>query len=146
MIRGFKRPFALTLVASLILLAPLTASATDHMVTVKNFEFTPSTLTIQKGDTVIWEWDSGSHTVTSGASSVDSTSGDLFNSPSTSSVTTFQFTFDDAGDFPYYCIPHEQANMKASITVEEGTPVEVITWGRIKKIFENTRGTVGGMN
>ncbi|MBK9729954.1 MAG: T9SS type A sorting domain-containing protein [Chitinophagaceae bacterium] len=41
------------------------SQATKHIVTVANFVFTPSSMTINAGDTVVWTWSSGSHTTTS---------------------------------------------------------------------------------
>jgi plastocyanin len=146
-----KRQIGLLIGAGLCLagsgLPGLTPSAwaANHTVMVRNFEFAPKDIVIQKGDTVIWEWETGAHTTTNGTGGADPNSGTLWDAPITSSNTTFQYTFDDAGSFPYYCVPHELANMVGSVTVEEGTPTETITWGRIKRIFDNTRGTVGGM-
>ena len=42
--------------------------ATTHTVSVTNDAFSPSSLTINKGDTVKWSFVSGTHTTTSGTS------------------------------------------------------------------------------
>jgi len=114
------------------------ASAATHVVTVRNFEFSPKNLLIQKGDTVRWEWESGSHTTTNGTGPIDPNAGTLWNSPIESTTPSFEFTFTQIGDFPYYCIPHFLAGMTGLVTVEEGTAVGPITWSGIKRIFDNT--------
>ena len=145
MTRRHLRPLAWLALAGFLLAAPVPAVAADHIVTVRNFEFDPAELTIQTGDTVIWQWESGTHTTTNGTGSGDPNAGTLWDSPITSANPTFQYTFTEVGEYPFFCTPHELANMVGTVTVEEGTPTETITWGRIKRIFDNTRGTVGGM-
>ena len=70
--------------------------------------YTPSTLTVSVGTTVLWRNDdSVVHTVTSGRS--DGTAGTadgLFESGNLAPGTTWSHTFDEAGTFPYYCTPH----------------------------------------
>ena len=64
-------------------------------VTIKDFEFTPATVTIKVGDTVIWTNDGPStHTVTADDGSF--ASGNLWND-------TFSHTFETAGTFTYHC-------------------------------------------
>ncbi|MFS8636890.1 MAG: plastocyanin/azurin family copper-binding protein [Gemmatimonadota bacterium] len=31
---------------------------------------------------------------------------------------TFEHTFENAGDFPYYCVPHQSAGMTGRIVVQ----------------------------
>ena len=119
------------------------AQAETHVVTVRNFADLAN-LTITEGDVVRWEWESGGHTVTSGTGPSDPNAGELFNAPMNSSNQVFEFTFDEPGTFPYYCIPHFASGMTASVTVEEETPVEAITWGKIKRLFEATSPTGRG--
>jgi predicted lipoprotein with Yx(FWY)xxD motif/plastocyanin len=67
-------------------------------ISVKNFAFNPKDLTVSPGTTVVWHnEDSARHTVTSDAG--------LFDGPLPSGAD-FQFTFDKAGTYPYYCKPH----------------------------------------
>ncbi|MFI6768042.1 cupredoxin family copper-binding protein [Streptomyces sp. NPDC050355] len=69
-------------------------------VTISDFAFSPSTLTVSKGTTVMWtNNDSAPHTVTS------SGSGSL-NSPDLESGDSYTFTFNSAGTFSYYCAIH----------------------------------------
>lgn len=67
--------------------------------------YLPSSLQIGVGDTVIWNnSDTAAHTVTSG-SMPDGPSG-VFDSSLFMSGNTFEFTFDDAGEYPYFCMVH----------------------------------------
>ena len=86
---------ALLLLMSLASAAP---AATVEVV-VSNFIFTPSTLTINTGDTVIFRNAAGFHNVVSDTG--------LFTSGSPASAPwTYQRTFNTVGSFPYYCAPH----------------------------------------
>lgn len=53
---------------------------------------------IDRGDTVRWQWISGSHTTTSNTG--------LWNATLSSSRRTFSFTFNNPGTFNYQCLPH----------------------------------------
>lgn len=86
------------------------ASTTD--VTIQNFAFGPSDITVQVGDTVTWtNADLVGHTVTS-----DGTDTTL-DSPLLSQGKSFSFTFDEVGEFAYHCTPHP--NMTGTVTVTE---------------------------
>lgn len=76
-----------------------TPAAAGNTVEIKNFAFSPVTITISKGQTVTWtNMDSAPHTVTS-------TSG-IFDSGSIGNGQTFSYTFNTAGTFEYYCTIH----------------------------------------
>ena len=76
-------------------------------------------VTINAGDTVRWNWRGGIHTVTSGVSSnLQDNPGELFDETINGSNPTFEFTFSEAGTFPYFCRPHESLNMKGIIEVQ----------------------------
>jgi len=67
--------------------------------------FIPADITIDVGETVIWSNDdTAAHTVTSG-SPEDGPSG-FFDSSLFMAGTTFEHTFDEAGDYPYFCMVH----------------------------------------
>jgi hypothetical protein len=42
----------------------------------------------------------------------------LFNVPLDGVTPTFEFTFNDAGTFPFFCVPHMSLNMKGAVIVE----------------------------
>ena len=82
---------------------------TTHYIDIQGYAFSPSSITINVGDTIVWtNYDSASHTVTSN----DGT----FDSGGISTGNTFSFTFTSAGTFNYYCAPHP--NMTGSVTVQ----------------------------
>ena len=67
--------------------------------------FLPSSITISIGDTVQWNnADTAAHTITSG-SAQDGVSG-LFDSSLFMSGETFEFTFEKAGTYDYFCMVH----------------------------------------
>lgn len=81
-----------------------------YEVDIKNFAFNPSTLTIKKGDTIIWtNNDDVAHTVTSD-------SGSELDSSSLSKGTTYSHTFESSGEFDYHCMFHLM--MKGKVVVE----------------------------
>ena len=79
----------------------------------------------------------GSHTVTSGTGSGDPNQGALFDSPLTSGVPVFEYTFNTVGNYPYFCWPHEAFGMTGTVLVDAPTPTEPTTWGAIKKLYED---------
>ena len=67
--------------------------------------YIPYSITIAVGDTVKWNnVDTAAHTVTSG-SMQDGATG-LFDSSLFMSGETFEFTFDEAGTYDYFCMVH----------------------------------------
>ena len=102
--------------------------------------FDPASATIPPGTTVVWEnVGSVGHSVTayedripeeaayfaSGGFESESAARDGY--PAQGDVPggeSYEHTFETVGEYEYFCIPHESAGMVASITVEEGAPVE----------------------
>ncbi|WP_424004109.1 halocyanin domain-containing protein [Haloarcula salina] len=79
------------------------------------FAFGPPAVKVSTGTTVVWEWtgDGGAHNVVSqGDGPLDS------GSAVTEAGTTYEYTFDEAGTYRYYCVPHESLGMKAAVVVE----------------------------
>ena len=67
--------------------------------------FSPADITINAGDTVSWDnIDTAAHTVTSG-SPADGPSG-VFDSSLLMASATYAFTFEDAGNYDYFCMVH----------------------------------------
>ncbi len=83
---------------------------TGNNIEIKNFAFSPSTLTIKVGETVTWaNIDSTSHTVTSD-------SGSELGSDTLSPSQSYSHTFNTVGTFDYHCSIH--TSMKGKIIVE----------------------------
>jgi hypothetical protein len=96
-----------------------------------NFAFTPDTLNINQGDSVLWiNTTAIGHTTTSGVNGVPDGYWDSGSMPANDS---FAFQFDSVGSFPYYCTPHWALGMVGLIIVdpvgiqeyEQSTPSEV---------------------
>ena len=67
--------------------------------------YSPADITINAGDTVSWDnVDTAAHTVTSG-SPADGPSG-VFDSSLLMASATYAFTFEDAGNYDYFCMVH----------------------------------------
>ena len=99
--------------------------ATTHTVMVGQggFFFVPSSLTIAQGDTVMWVWSASGHSSTSGT---PGSPDGMWDSGVLSMGSTFSFTFNSAGSFPYYCTPHGLCcGMVGSVTVEAIDTVDV---------------------
>jgi glucose/arabinose dehydrogenase/plastocyanin len=102
------------------------ANAEIHEVVVRNFEFAPAAVTAAPGDTVRWVWESGFHTVTSGAGCTYD--GLYFDVASDSANPEFEFVIPDGVlEIPYFCRPHCVGGMTGLITVDPDIVDFVIT-------------------
>jgi len=85
------------------------AMAEKLTVNIRDFQFIPDTISINKGDSITWiNHDSVLHSTThdSGLWSSNLGQGQSFN-----------FVFNQAGTYTYYCIPH--SSMRGTITVSD---------------------------
>jgi plastocyanin len=97
-----------TIVAVLLGAAP--ALAATETVTINNYTYTPATLTVHAGDTVIWNnKDSIPHTVTA-------LDGKSFDSGAIDPDASWKFVFTKAGQFNYRCAIHP--DMRGAIDVQ----------------------------
>ncbi len=81
-----------------------------YEVLIKGYEFSPETLTVSVGDTVIWtNKDNSRHTVTSD-------SGSEIQSGSLSKEGVYSHAFTKAGNYDYHCGLH--SGMKGKIVVQ----------------------------
>lgn len=119
-----KKTMRLFLLAGLLALAliavagratTMEASAqASHQVTVTNFKFEPKTLTVNEGETVVWNNKEGLHTIKSDT--------DAFVSKNLKAGDTFSYQFTKAGKYPYYCGFHGGkggADMAGTIIVKK---------------------------
>lgn len=98
--------------------------------------FEPKTVTVEVGDTVVWQNTSQrAHTVTAYGGQIpeaaaffasggyESTEaareGWRDNGGAIFSCETYEHTFEVQGEHPYFCIPHERAGMVGSVVVEK---------------------------
>lgn len=74
-----------------------TEPVANNTITILNFAFSPSTLTINKGETVTWiNEDSAPHAI----------KFETFNSDTFSKGESYSKIFDEVGSFNYYCSIH----------------------------------------
>ncbi len=127
-------PQPLALLCCLLVL-PLAAQATTHLVQQAGFTFDPQEMTIAVGDSVRWEWNDGIHTVTSGTGPSDPSVGSLFDAPLDATHPVFIHRFLQPGDVPYFCRFHFALDMTGVIHVRHAAPVEASTWGSVKNLY-----------
>jgi plastocyanin len=76
---------------------------------IQSFAFSPTPLTVNKGDMVVWtNKDTAEHTVTGDKGGP--------NSPNIAQNQTYSYKFDTVGTFTYYCKIHP--NMKGTVIVK----------------------------
>jgi plastocyanin len=89
-----------------------TPAAGLNSIAIKNFAFSPATLTIKTGTTVTWmNQDGAPHKIASDPGSVVA-----FTSESLANGATYQFTFNQTGTCSYHCTIHP--SMKGTIIVQ----------------------------
>ena len=96
---------------AVLLISPQRAAPTEHAnaVVIKNFDFSPMSLTVKPGATVTWKnLDGEPHTITS--------ADGLFRSGALDTNETYSFKFDRRGIYKYVCSIHPR--MMAAIIVK----------------------------
>jgi plastocyanin len=106
----FKRLFVVVAAAAFLLSCTGLTKAATIDIHLKNNFFSPSDVSIVAGDTVQWIWDEGVHTSTS--------SDGLWDSGILGPGSTFEYTFNNPGDFAYTCTLHFNCcNMAGTVHV-----------------------------
>ncbi len=95
-------------------LAASPALAANVEVLVSSYQFTPSLVTIQVGDSVTWRNVEGSHDVVAD-------DGSFFGGDTSANNWTFTHTFNSPGSFGYYCSPHINFGMQGMVVVQGGS-------------------------
>jgi serine/threonine-protein kinase len=83
------------------------------------YAFGPAAIIVDSGTEITWEWtgQGGAHNVVHDTQA-GSQSEEAFNSGSTQTSGTFEYTFEETGNFLYYCTPHKAQGMKGAVVVE----------------------------
>jgi plastocyanin len=107
--------------------AAAAAPARAADVTIQNFQFNPSTVTIAQGDTVTWHYagPDTNHSVTSDPGQADSWDSDPEHPPSAADHvpgSTFARTFSVPGSFTYFCKVHPTMRGTVKVTGAGGEP------------------------
>jgi plastocyanin len=110
----------LAVIAGSILLSRPAQAATAG-VTVQNFAFSPTPITINVGDTVTWtNMDTTAHTATSDTAGV-------FNLSLPASGGSGSFTFETAGTYTYHCAIHPSMLGTVIVTGVASSPTPTAT-------------------
>jgi plastocyanin len=130
--RGLITP---AVIAFGVLAAP--AHAAD--VSIKNFSFMPSAITVTQGDTVKWTWagPDTNHSVTANSGQAESWDSDPTGTPVTINHTTgdtFSHTFNTTGTFTYFCKVHSYMTGKVTVVLPGSGPPPDTTPPAISKL------------
>ncbi|MEO7725210.1 MAG: plastocyanin/azurin family copper-binding protein [Chthoniobacterales bacterium] len=96
--------------------------------------FTPDSVDINVGDTVMWVWQSDGHSVRQG--DTFNAPNPLFDSTVHDQPFTFSYTFTEPGTVNYYCLPHYFMGMVGTVNVAAIPPKPAL-------LNISTRGFVG---
>ena len=119
---SFHAVAVLATIASLFAYANSASAATFSVTVGPNGDlvFSPSSVTIHPGDTVLWTWGSSFHSSTSGVPGVPD---GIWDSGILNQGATFSHTFNSTGTFPYYCTVHGGCcGMVGTVNVVNPTP------------------------
>ena len=109
-----------SLIALFVMIFSFSGFSTKWVVTVMDFQFTPSSISnVNLGDTIRWVWVNGTHTTTSTTIPSGAASWDQ---PIDVNNTSYEYPTTVAGTYNYHCM-HHPSQMIASFTVTGFTPV-----------------------
>lgn len=100
----------------------------DYTIEVSSNVFTPSSLTIQMGESVRWVNTGGFHNVNGGTDVYPDNPEGFTNGDPSGDEWTFDFTFTIPGVYDYQCDPHVGFGMVGVITVEGDVEPELPTY------------------
>lgn len=127
-----------TLVFSLLLVSAIIAQ-TAHTVVASGQSFAPQNLTIQVGDTVVWDNQGGFHNVNGDQSLFPANPESFGSGPPAMSPWTYSHVFNTPGTYDYQCDVHVSNGMTGSISVQAaGGPESDVV---ITEIMYNNPGT-----
>ena len=113
----------LTLLALCICVSAIFAQTT---VTVQSNTFTPQDLTINVGETVLFDNINGFHNVDGTQTTFPSNPESFGNGGAASAPWNYEHTFTIAGTYDYNCTPHAGLGMVGTITVVGGATDDVV--------------------
>lgn len=131
-----------------------TPSGNVHMVQVgkANLPFDPELIEIDPGDTVVWTWVGGTHSVASSAvgGAFPSCNPDGHFDSGSKSSGTFRHTFTASGTYEYHCgVAGHCENFETGIVVVRGSPTPTVTrtpTGIPTPTLTPTPETIGGVS
>src|SRR5438874_1752730 len=90
------------IIAFLFLLTATDSRAASFTIEVSDFQFSPDTVSMVKGDTVVWIWISGSHTTTSNGIPSGAAPWNVLIDDT---HTSFTYVVTEAGTYHYLSVP-----------------------------------------
>jgi plastocyanin len=128
--------------ATLLALGATAGPAAAADVTISNFAFDPTSITISQGDTVTWHWagPDTNHSVTSDPNQADSWDSDPAGPPNSLTHppgSTFGHTFNTSGTFTYICKVHSFMTGKVIVNGPHGEPPPDTTAPALTKVSAN---------
>lgn len=107
--------YSCILIVSMFMLLTPDSYATRYSIDVANYTFSPSNLTsVRIGDTIHFEWKSGSHTTTSTTIPAGAAAWDQLID---ATHLTYDYVPTIIGVYHYKCTPHESMGMVGQFTV-----------------------------
>src|SRR3954467_2831808 len=116
------RLFVIAVGALLALAAPASA---DQSVSISNFAFTPTTVTVAQGEAVTWTFagPDTNHTVTASPNQAETFDSDPGTTqPLHTPGSTFQNVFKTPGTYACFCKVHDFMQAKVIVTGPGGAP------------------------
>lgn len=113
--------------------------AVTHTVQVGNFQFTPSDLSMNLGDTIQWMWHDGNHTSTSTQIPIGAAAWDAdmnSNSP------MFTYVPAVAGSYNFVCSPHASMGMGGHFNVVNTSGISEVAAQTILSNIAYTGGSL----
>jgi plastocyanin len=122
--------------AAVIALGAAAAPAQAADVSISNFSFMPSSITIAQGDSVKWTWagPDTNHSVTAKAGQADSFDSDPGKTPTSLDHppgSTFSHTFNTPGTFSYFCKVHSFMTGKVVVNGPPGSDTTPPTLSKV---------------
>lgn len=105
--------------------------AHDHYISVQSNFFTPKDITINVGETILWENLGGVHNVNGSTATFPSNPESFSSGAPSGSNWTFTHTFNTAGSYNYQCDPHAGLGMTGTVTVQDIDPFPMASIGEI---------------
>ncbi|MGE4603249.1 MAG: hypothetical protein AAEJ65_10130 [Planctomycetota bacterium] len=117
----------LCLLTTLVITSPMMAQ--DHVINFFTAAFLPTSLTIETGDTVTWNWIDGDHALTSGipggTPGTNDEPGALFSAPINSQNPSFTYAFSEMGQTIGFFDANNPAQVGAITVLDDTLTFEV---------------------
>lgn len=106
----------------------------DFYVSISNNVFTPRDITINVGNTVIWENLEGTHNVNGTSSTFPANPSSFSSGPLASGNWTYTHTFDVPGEYDYRCDAHFGIGMTGTVTVLDIDPYPAVEISALRTV------------